>query len=80
MTEEPNNQQDPAEAKAEATAPAVEEPPAPKWEAQLNTYPTRPEGENDPRWALNVFYIWATFVIAAMIFMVVLLALGFWYD
>ncbi len=62
---------------AEAAAPPSE--PAPPWEAQLDTYPSRPP-EQDPRWALWLFWIWGIFASLSIIFMVVLLVLGWFYD
>jgi len=82
MSEQQNSQEavKPKQADAPAAAPAADEPSGPAWESMLESYPTRPEGEDDPRWALNIFWVWAIFVIAAIIFMITLLILGFWFD
>jgi len=53
--------------------------PAPAWEAELDHYPTRPP-DQDPRWALWLFWIWACFASASIVFMVVLLVLGWFFD
>ena len=68
---------DPVTALDEFAAQTVE--PAPVWEAQLDTYPSRPP-EQDPRWALWLFWIWAVFTVASLVFMIVLLILGWFYD
>ena len=59
--------------------PQTDEPIS-ELEKQLDGYPTRPEGEQDPRWALNVFWIWTVFALSAIVFMTALIVLGFWYD
>jgi len=83
MTENQESQPDDRE-KPEATAEAPETaaealPPAPAWEADLDEYPVRPP-EQDPRWALWVFWIWVSFTLASIVFMVVLLVLGYVWD
>jgi hypothetical protein len=64
------------------TVAPADEPhvPVPPWEAELDEYPTRGEGESDPRWALVLFWIWAIFTVLALLFMATLIGLGFVYD
>lgn len=54
-------------------------PPAPQWEAQLDAYPTRAADE-DPRWALWLFWIWGSITVACIAGIVLLLILGWFYD
>jgi hypothetical protein len=60
-------------------AQAAQAPPPSDEERQLEVYPLRPAAE-DPRWALWVVGIWTGFAVASIIFIVVLLILGIWYD
>ena len=63
---------------------AVETPPqvpdeGPAWEKELDVYPIRPP-EEDPRWAMWVFWIWVVFCSGMILSMVLLTFLGWYYD
>lgn len=62
----------------EQATEAVEEP-APHWETQLDEYPSPPP-EADPRWAVNLFWFWATFTVISIILMIVWIIGGIWWD
>ena len=53
--------------------------PAPAWEADLDVYPLRPP-EQDPRWAMWVFWIWVVFCTAMIVFLAVITVLGWFFD
>jgi hypothetical protein len=53
--------------------------PAHPWEAELEVYPLRPEGE-DPRWAVRTVWTWTGIALFSLAFILALLVLGFFYD
>jgi hypothetical protein len=61
------------EEKPEAT------PEAPKWEAELDTYPLRQPSE-DPRWAVRTVGCWVVVTFASLAFILALIILGAIYD
>ncbi len=48
-------------------------------EEELDVYPVRPP-EHDPRWALWVMWTWVGIAIFFIVFILVLIVLGFYYD
>ncbi len=48
-------------------------------EEELDVYPIRPP-EHDPRWALWVMWTWVGIAIFFIVFILVLIVLGFYYD
>jgi hypothetical protein len=65
----------------EPDAPAATGPQEsiPSWEKDLDVYPLRAPNE-DPRWARIMVWTWVIFAVAALLFMIVLTTLGWWYD
>jgi hypothetical protein len=57
---------------------AVQEPPDPL-EESLAAYPLRDPSE-DPGWAVKVVWTWIVIAVGLLLFFLVLLILGFWYD
>ncbi|HDY64602.1 MAG TPA: hypothetical protein ENH84_00010 [Phycisphaerae bacterium] len=55
------------------------EQPAHRWETEMDTYPLRTAKE-DPRWAIATVGIWVCFAMFCIIFIVLLLVLGWYYD
>ena len=51
----------------------------PAWEKELDVYPIRPP-EEDPRWAMWVFWIWVVLCSGMILFMVAITFLGWYYD
>ena len=78
MNDDSDTTESPA-AEGMAAAGAPDSQPAPAWEALLDEYPTRP-AEQDPRWALRLFWIWVVVADALILFIVALLILGWFYD
>ena len=84
MTEE-DDSQSPEEAQPEtpdsvpASTDAGAEEPAPPWEADLDEYPVRSPSD-DPRWAGCIVWTWVVFAVASLIFIIVLIILGVFYD
>ena len=66
---------------ADAPSAATDTPsePIPAWEADLDVYPERPASD-DPRWALRIVWTWTGFAILSLVFILVLLVLGLFYD
>ncbi len=54
-------------------------PEGPAWEKELDVYPIRPP-EEDPRWAMWVFWIWVIACSGMIVFMVIITFLGWYYD
>ncbi len=52
---------------------------SPSWESELDVYPLRPP-EEDPRWAMWVFWIWVVFCTAMIVFLAVITILGWFFD
>ena len=48
-------------------------------EAEMGTYPLRPHSQ-DPMWASIIVWIWVSFAVFCIVFIVVLLVLGSIYD
>ena len=48
-------------------------------EKELSFYPLRDPSE-DPRWALNTIWTWVSIAVFLLVFIVVMLVLGIWYD
>jgi hypothetical protein len=48
-------------------------------EENPEAYPLRDPSE-DPRWALRIIWTWVSIAIFLLLFFVVLLILGLWYD
>ena len=48
-------------------------------EATLEVYPLR-EASEDPGWAVKTVWVWLSIAIGLLIFFLVLMVLGFWYD
>jgi hypothetical protein len=48
-------------------------------EENPEAYPLRDPSE-DPRWALRIIWTWVSIAIFLLLFFVVLLILGIWYD
>lgn len=55
------------------------EKPVHRWETEMDTYPLRTVKE-DPRWASVTVWIWVSFAVFCIIFIVLLLVLGWFYD
>ncbi len=51
----------------------------PSWESELDVYPLRPP-EEDPRWAMWVFWIWVVFCTAMIVFLAVITVAGWFFD
>ncbi len=51
----------------------------PAWESELDVYPLRAP-EEDPRWAMWVFWIWVIFCTGMLVFLTVITILGWFYD
>lgn len=58
----------------DAAQPAVTEPAD-----EPIAYPVR-QARDDPRWAVRVAWTWLTIAVSLLLFFVVLLLLGIWYD
>ena len=74
-----SNATDSSQSEDLVAADALDEKPAPAWEALLDEYPSRPP-EQDPRWTLWLFWIWVIVAGALILFIVALLILGWFYD
>ena len=48
-------------------------------EAGLDVYPLRDASE-DPRWVVRTVWTWIGIAISLLVFFIVLLILGLWYD
>jgi hypothetical protein len=48
-------------------------------EQGLDVYPLRDASE-DPRWAVRTVWTWISIAISLLVFFIVLLILGLWYD
>ncbi|MBW8038559.1 MAG: hypothetical protein FVQ85_01005 [Planctomycetes bacterium] len=48
-------------------------------EEKPEVYPLRDPSE-DPRWAVRIIWTWVSIAIFLLLFFVVLLILGIWYD
>ncbi|MHC4084482.1 MAG: hypothetical protein ACYSWZ_07080 [Planctomycetota bacterium] len=48
-------------------------------EEKPEAYPLRDPSE-DPRWAVRIIWMWVSIAIFLLLFFVVLLILGIWYD
>ena len=48
-------------------------------EATLEVYPLR-EASKDPGWAIKTVWVWISIAMGLLIFFLVLMVLGFWYD
>jgi hypothetical protein len=48
-------------------------------EASLAVYPLR-EASEDPGWAIKTVWVWISIALGLLIFFLVLMVLGFWYD
>lgn len=48
-------------------------------EKELSVYPLRDPSE-DPRWALRTIWTWVGIAVFLLVFIVVLIVLGIWYD
>ncbi len=69
-----------AGAESETGTPVVPGPrPLGPLEEELDVYPIRPP-EHEPRWALWVMWTWAGIAIFFIVFILVLIVLGFYYD
>jgi hypothetical protein len=77
MMNEPDTEKENSGDPAPEEAPEKEQAPA--WEDELDSYPLR-EKSDDPRWAVRTVWIWAGFVMAALLFILTLLVLGALYD
>jgi hypothetical protein len=60
---------------SEAVAAEVVDPV----EASLEVYPLR-EASADPGWAIKTAWVWMSIALVLLIFFLVLLILGIWYD
>lgn len=58
------------QAEANAIEPIAEE---------IEAYPLR-KGSEDPRWALRIIQVWVCMALFLLLFFVVLMILGIWYD
>lgn len=67
-----------ADGEAEGTAEAAPDE-EPEWAAELDEYPLR-EPSEDPGWAVWIVRIWVGFTVFCIVFILVLIVLGFWYD
>jgi len=48
-------------------------------EATLEVYPLR-EASEDPGWAIKTVWVWISIALGLLVFFLVLMVLGFWYD
>ena len=48
-------------------------------EEEIDVYPLRERSE-DPRWAVRTVYVWVSIAVFLLLFIIVLLILGLWYD
>jgi hypothetical protein len=62
-----------------AAVEAVEEHAADPLEATMDVYPLR-EASEDPGWAIKTVWVWIGIAVGLLIFFLVLMILGFWYD
>lgn len=58
---------------------AAEEHPAHPLEETMDVYPLR-EASEDPGWAIKTVWVWISIAMGLLIFFLVLLILGLWYD
>jgi hypothetical protein len=80
MTEEKKGDENLREkAESGATTESQAVPPPPAWEADLDSYPLRAPSE-DPRWAVRTVWCWVVFAVTSLVFILVLLVLGAFYD
>ena len=45
----------------------------------IETYPLRSPSE-DPRWAVRIVWTWVSIAIFLLLFLTILMILGYWYD
>lgn len=64
---------------AEKSAMDETDEQVPAFEQELEVYPLRDPSE-DPRWALRVMWIWIGIAVFLLLFFLVLLVLGIFYD
>jgi hypothetical protein len=57
----------------------IENPSEEQTEKEVIQYPLRNPAQ-DPRWALGVVWTWIGIAVFLLLFFVVLILLGFWYD
>ena len=83
MTDEEQQSADaaPEEAPPSEAGQAVEPGPRPVGpvDEELDVYPIRPP-EQDPRWAVWIMWIWIGLAVFALVFILVLIVLGFFYG
>ncbi|MBW7988733.1 MAG: hypothetical protein FVQ84_01745 [Planctomycetes bacterium] len=48
-------------------------------EDEIEVYPLR-EPSEDPRWAVRTVWSWVSIAVFLLLFIIVLLILGLWYD
>lgn len=51
----------------------------PSREQDIETYPLRSPSE-DPRWAIRIVWTWVSIAIFLLLFLTILMILGYWYD